>query len=192
MFINFVAIMLVNLAAATFLLALYVYLDLDDEARQKRWVPGFTMTGFIALATGLFMMWTWPLPGPHNIAFGEISVLLGTVLLGGAMALALSWDLVPMSIFAFFAGAAAVDVGVRIIALGLTRSPALAGAGYILTGGAGLLAPLMLYLRHSRLARTVAALMLLAATLIWAVIGYGAYWGHLSDFAQWVPPIMRQ
>jgi uncharacterized membrane protein len=51
------------------------------------------MSGFVALATGLHMIWNWPLPGSYNIAIGDLSVLFGIVFLGTALALAMSWRL---------------------------------------------------------------------------------------------------
>lgn len=72
--------MLVNLVAGLFLLAAHVYLGLNNTD-QKRWISGFGMTGAIALTTGLHMIFTWPVPGSFNIAFGEMSVLFGLRLL---------------------------------------------------------------------------------------------------------------
>ncbi|MUG92505.1 DUF981 family protein [Scytonema sp. UIC 10036] len=46
MFINYISLMLINLVAGLFLLASYLYYGLD-HANQKRWIPGFGITGAI-------------------------------------------------------------------------------------------------------------------------------------------------
>lgn len=68
MFVDYVALMLINMTAGLVLLALFVYKGLDDKD-QRRWVPGFAMVGLVALVTGLHMIWNWPLPGSFNISF---------------------------------------------------------------------------------------------------------------------------
>ncbi len=73
MFIDYITLMLINLAAGLSLLSAYVYRGLDEPV-QKRWVPGFGVVGAIALVTGLHMVFTWAVPGSYNIAFGETSV----------------------------------------------------------------------------------------------------------------------
>jgi putative membrane protein len=190
MFIDYVELMLINMVGGLFILAAYVYRGLDD-AHQKRWAPGFAATGLIAFANGIHMIWTWPLPGSYNAAYGEMSVLLGILFLGAAWALAKEWDLYVMGIYAFFAGAAAVVVGIRIIVLGMTLTPLLAGIGFILTGSCGVFACPVLALRKSRALRFIGALVLVAAALIWASIGYMEIWGHLASFAKYVPPTMK-
>lgn len=186
MFIDYLSALLINLVATFVLLSLYVYLGLDDP-NQRRWVPGFAVTGFISLSSGLHMLWNWPLPSSYNIAFGGPSVLLGIVLLGAALALALSWDLMTLGVYGVFIGAMAIVIGIRIIVLGMTQVPALSGVGFILSGVAGLLAVPTLFLRGSRAFRFLVALVPLAAAVIWAIIGYGAVWEHLAEFAPYTP-----
>ncbi|PMB17309.1 hypothetical protein CEN47_26115, partial [Fischerella thermalis CCMEE 5319] len=100
MFINYITLMLINLVAGLFLLAGYVYFGLD-HAYQKRWIPGFGMTGAIALVTGLHMTFTWPVRGIFNIAYGEMTVLFGILFLSASLALALGWDLLTVAVYAF-------------------------------------------------------------------------------------------
>ena len=57
MFIDYISLMLINMVAGLSILAYYVYSGIDS-ADQKRWVPGFGMTGAIALTTGLHMIFT--------------------------------------------------------------------------------------------------------------------------------------
>jgi putative membrane protein len=191
MFVDYVTLMLINLAAGLVLLALYVYLGLD-RANQTRWAPGFAMTGLVALVTGLHMSFYWPLPSSYNIAFGEMSAMFGVLFLGAALALALSWELVGVAIYGFFAGLAAIVIGIGMISRGMSEQPLLAGIGYILAGLGGVLAVPAWFARHSRTVRTIAALVLLAAAAIWAITGYGAYWQHLGDFAKWAPTYMQK
>ena len=189
-FIDYVALMLINMVAAFVILAWYVYKGMDDPD-QAKWAPAFAMPGVVALLSGFRMAWTWPLPGPYGMAYGEMSVLLGILFAAAAVALWKQWDLLPISIYAFFAGLAAVLLGVRIIDLKLTAQPAMSGIGFILSGLGGVFAAPTLCLRTNRYLRTLGALMLLAAAAIWAVSGYVAYWMHTQFFQHWVPLLPR-
>ena len=191
MFIDYITLMLINMVAGLFLLAYYVYAGLDDPY-QNKWIPGFGITGAIALTTGLHMTLTWTVRGSFNIAFGETSVLFGILFIGTSISLAKGWELITLAIYGFFAGLVAILVGVRLINLGLTQRPILSGIGFILTGLAGVCAaPTLWYFKNNRLWRIIGAIGLIAAALIWALIGYMAYWSHLDSFQQWVPLPMR-
>jgi len=191
MFIDYVSLLLLNAMAGHFLLAYYVYSGLDD-ANQTKWAPGFLMVGVISVVFGGIMAVTWPLPGPYSNAYSEMSVLLGIVFLGAGVALAKGWDLMTVACYAFFAGVAAIVVGVSIIRLKLTTHPTLSGAGFILSGIAGVFAaPTLAYMRSNRAFRTVAAIVVVAAGLIWAAMVYPEYWMHMKFFGKWVPVIMR-
>lgn len=186
MFIDFLTLMLINMAAGLVLLAWYVATGLDD-ANQPRWAPAFGIVGLIALLNGFRIAWGWPLPGSYNVAFGDTSVLFGAIYLGAALSMARGWDLKPLAVYAFFAGLAAMLVGVRIIGLKMTALPLLAGTGFILTGLAGILAGPTLWLKQNKIVRLLGVLTLLAAAAIWSVNGYAGYWVHLQGFAKWMP-----
>lgn len=191
MFIDYLTLMLINMVAGLILLAYYVYAGLDDM-HQKRWIPGFGVAGAIALTTGLHMVLTWPIRGSFNIAFGETSVLFGILFVGTSIAISQGWELITLAIYSFFAGLVAILVGVRILNLGLTNQPLVSSIGFILTGIAGVCAlPTLLFFRENRTWRLIGVLVLVAAALIWAVIGYLAYWNHLEGFQKWVPSTMR-
>lgn len=191
MFIDYITLMLINMVAGLVLLADFVYRGLDG-ANLKRWIPGFGLVGAIALVTGLHMVFTWPVPGSFNISFGETTVLFGGLYLATAIAIAQGWDLLSLAVYAFFAGLTSVVVGARIISLGQTQQPLVAGLGFILTGLGGVLAaPTLVYLRSNKSWRIFGAIVLLAAALVWAFVGFLAYWGHLDVFSDWQPPLMR-
>lgn len=191
MFIDYITLMLINMTAGLVLLADFVYRGLDG-ANLKRWIPGFGMTGAIALATGLHMTWTWPVTGSFNIAFGETTVLFGILFITTSIAIAMSWDLWTVTVYAFFAGLTSILIGVRLINLDMTSRPIVSGIGFILTGLGGVLAaPTLVYLRTNKAWRTVGAIALILAAIIWAFTGYMAYWGHLEGFGNWQPLPMR-
>jgi putative membrane protein len=191
MFIDYITLMLINMVAGLVLLADFVYRGLDG-ANLKRWIPGFGLVGAIALITGLHMTLTWPVPGSFNISFGETTVLFGGLYVAAAIAIAQGWDLFPLTVYAFFAGLTSIVVGARMIDLGQTQQPLVAGLGFILTGLGGVLAaPTLVYLRGNKNWRTLGAGVLLLAALVWAIIGYRAYWGHMKGFSDWQPPVMR-
>jgi putative membrane protein len=191
MFIDYITLMLINMVAGLVLLAGFVYQGVG-HAYAKQWIPGFGIAGAIALVTGLHMTLTWPIRGSYNIAFGETSVMFGILLVGASISLAMGWDLLSLGIYAFFAGLAAVVIGVRMINLELTRQPLLSGIGFILTGLGGIAsAPTLLYLSTNRTWRILGAAILLGAALIWAFTGYLSYWNHLEMFQKWVPVPQR-
>ncbi len=178
-FIDYVTLMLVNMTAGLVILACFLWTDIV-AAERRRWSPAFAVPGLVATVCGFAMTFSWPLPDPYNIMFGEMSVLLGVLWLGAAWSLAKGWDLRPLGIYALLAGAAAVLIGIRIIDLGLTAKPMLSGAGFILTGLAGVFAlPVLVFDKHTWL-RRLGSLWLLAAAAIWAMTGYMAYWMHLD------------
>jgi len=191
MFIDYITLLLLNMVAGYFLLGLYVLRGLDDPL-HPRWTPGFAIVGLVAFVFGVHMVMTWPVPGAFNSAFGEMSVLYGVTFLGAALAIAHGWSLLPVTVFAFFSGMAAVVLGVRIVDLGLTQQPTVTGIGFVLSGLGGVFAaPTLLYLRSNRPWRVLASLVLLGVAAIWASIGYYAYWNHMEGFGQWVPLVMR-
>ncbi|MBN1458035.1 MAG: DUF981 domain-containing protein [Armatimonadetes bacterium] len=191
MFIDYITLLLLNMVAGYFLLSLYVLRGLDDPL-HPRWAPGFAIVGLVAFVFGAHMVMTWPVPGPFSSAYGEMSVLYGAIFLGAALSIAYGWSLLPVTVFAFFSGAAAIVLGARIIDLGLTQQPTVAGVGFILSGLGGVFAgPTLLYLRLNRPWRVLASLVLLGAAAVWANTGYYAYWHHLEGFGPWVPLVMR-
>lgn len=210
MYVDFLTVMLINLAAGFFLLIHFAWRGLtrqavvaeisDDEVVVTRgtvsradftdWVPGFAIVGFVAVLTGAVMMFTWPLPGSYNIAFGEGSFLFGAVFLAIAFAFGRRRLLHSLALFILLAGIVAIILGARIIDLGLTRRPELSGAGFILSGLVALMASVAIPFERVRVSlafRLVFSAAAAAAGVIWAITGYDAYWGHLSSFAEWAP-----
>jgi putative membrane protein len=120
-----------------------------------------------------------------------MSVFYGLLMLGAALAVAKHYDLLGLGVFAIFAGAAAVLIGVRILhlyallqagdagGLKITAQPYLSSAGFILSGAGGVLAGLALATRLSLL-RILTSICFLLAAGIWALTGYMAYWVHMG------------
>jgi putative membrane protein len=178
MFIDYITLMLINLAAGLALLAGYMYWGLG-HSNQRRWIPGFGVVGAIALVTGLHMTLTWPVPGSFNIAFGETTVLFGVLFVGTSLTLAMGWELFTLGVYGFFAGLVSLLIGVRIINLELIPIHLLAGGGFILVGLGGIFAAPALSLKENRFLQTIGAVVLIVAALIFAYIGLHAYWTHL-------------
>ena len=150
--------------------------------------------GLVATIAGFAMTFTSPIPKPFSMAYGEMSVLLGVLFLGAAWALTRGWSLLPLGIYAFFAGAAAILLGVRFIALSLTPTPLLPGAGFILTGLGGVGAGAVLWRHDIKALRLAGVLVLLAAAAIWAFTAGMGYWTHMKverpsqTAASWLQP----
>ncbi len=185
MFIDFLPVMLVNMVAGLVCYAVFLVFFIHRE--QRRAAPGFLVVGLIALVTGFRMIFTWPLPGSYNIAFGELSVMLGGVFFFAGAAVALGWDLLMIGIYAAFAGLAAVVIGVRILNLGLTTEPVLASIAFILAGIASILALPSVGFQKMKGLHWVAGVIAVASAVLFALTGYGAYWSHLASFAKWAP-----
>jgi putative membrane protein len=190
-YIVYLTLMMTNIAAALFLLALYIFRGFAAE-NQKKWIPAFALSGGIALATGLHMIFVWPMPSVYNIAFGELSIMLGGLLVAGAWAIAKSWSFVPLGVYAFFASLAAVVVGVRFINLQISKEPLVVAAVLILTGVSGVLAlpATFFYQRNPGLSRAIqwaAIIALVVAGGVLAFSAYTGYWDHLESFQAYKP-----
>jgi putative membrane protein len=192
MFIDYLTLVMSNMVAGTALLAYYVWKGLDDSD-QRPYAAAFGMVGLLAIVLGLHLSFTWPLPGSYNIGYGEATTLFGVVFLATAIALSQGWDLLPVTIYAFFAGVDAIVVGVRILSLGLTKEPLISAVGFVLAGLGGVFsAPFFKWFKENKTVRLLAALVLLATVAIWAVTFYASLWAHLESFGKWVPATMGQ
>lgn len=188
MFIDYLTIMLVNMAAGLVILAIFVLKYLNGD--RKKLAPGFLVSGFVATVTGLHEILTWPIVSSYNIPFGEMSVFYGVMMLAGGIALFRGWDLLSLGIYATFAGAASILLGIRLFSLNMTSEPLVAMGGFVLTGLMGVLSLPVYYLRQSKVVRILAMIALLGAAAIWAVTAALGYWAHLESFAKWAPSTM--
>lgn len=189
MFVDYTAVMLVGLGAGFVVLAHYLYRNPDEDQRQP-WAAGFFAAGLLGLLTSVPMIVGWPLPGSYNIAFGEPALFLSVAYIGAAITLTLRWEPLFPALYGFFGGLIALVVGVRIIDLGLTSEPLLSGIGYLAAGLGGCITLPAINWRDRRSYAMIAAVLLGIAAVIFLLIGYGAYWAHLTSFAKWKPATM--
>ncbi len=190
MFIDYLTLIMINMVAGTALLAYYLWRGIDEKD-QRPYAAAFFGVGLLSLVTGLQLSFTWPLPGSYNVGYGDATTLFGVVFLTTALALWQGWNLIPVAIYAFFAGIDAIIVGVRIFSLQLTKEPLISSIGFVLAGLGGLgAAPFFLWFRNNRTVRLIAIALLVITALIWAVTFYGSLWDHLASFSKWVPPTM--
>ncbi|MGB8214835.1 MAG: DUF981 domain-containing protein [Anaerolineales bacterium] len=190
MFIDFLSVVLINLVAGSVLLAYYLWKGIDEKD-QRPYAAAFFVVGLLGLITGLQLSFTWPLPGSFNVGYGDATTLFGLVFLGMSLALWQAWSLIPVSIYAFFAGIDAIIVGIRLYSLQLGQEPLLAAVGFVLAGLGGVGAfPFLQWFKDNKLVRWIAIVVLVASAAVWAVTFYGALWAHMSAFAKWVPPTM--
>jgi len=188
-FVDYTGVMLVGIAAGFVILADYLWRAPKAEERTA-WAAGFFAAGLLGLLTSVPMILMWPLPGSYNIAFGETALYLSVAFLAAAVTLALRWEPLIPAIYGFFGGLIAVVVGLRIWDLGMTQEPALTGIGYLAAGLGGVLTLPAIRWRETRWIALVAAICLAVAAVVFLLIGYEAYWGHLKDFAHWLPPTL--
>jgi putative membrane protein len=182
-FTDYLTLMLVNMVGAFAVLGSFVGWGIVSEGR-KCWAPAFAAPGLVAIVTGFVLTFTAPLPKPYNMPFGEMTVFLGVLFLAASWGIAADMKRWPIAIYAVVAGLAAILIGVRIIHLRLTAAPVISGVGFILSGLAGVLAPVYIGLHQSRPMRILAALYLYAVAALWALTGYMAYWMHLAPPAK--------
>ena len=191
MFIDYLAVMLVNMGAGLALGAHYLYVKPDKQFR-KSWAAGFFLVGLVGLVTSVPMVISWPLPGAYNVAYGEPALLLSALFIAAAVTLVFEWEPLIPAIYGFFAGIYALVIGIRILELGLSSQPFVAFVGFLLTGVGGMLVLPTLQWRENRTLAVVTAIILGAAALLWLYVGYDAVWGHVLDFAKYVPAIMHK
>ena len=183
MFIDYLTVMLINMVAAFVIHGLFIGRWMDTD--PKKAVPGYLLTGFIALATGFQLIFTWPLPGAYNILFGDLTVLLGGFLFVAGLSLQFGWNLVTLGIYAFLAGAVAEVLAVRVLTLPMTSQPLASAAGYAVTGLTALLTlPVLLFPKQKWL-RVLVMIAAFLSALAWALVVYPAYWTHMESFAKW-------
>lgn len=190
MFIDFVSVMLINLAAGLALLAHYLYVN-PKPGERRSWAAGFFAVGLLGILTSLPMIVGWPLPGSYNVAFGEPSLFISTAFLAAAVTLTFEWEPLIPSMYGVFGGILAVVVGLRLMDLHLTQSPLVAGIGYLTAGIGGILTLPAINWRSARWIAVLAAVILGISAIVWAITGYEAMWGHIADFAKWVPATLR-
>ena len=183
---NYITLMLLNMAIGMALLALFVWRGLSEK-HPAGWAPAFGLVGGIGLSTGLHMIFNWPVEGSYNIAFGEPTVVLGGLFFGAAISLAMGWNLWPLGVVGFLGGGSAILIGFRIWVLDLTLMPGLAAIGFVLTGLTGVLAAPVLALPDNRPLKGTAMAVGLAASALWLLFGLMATWGHLTEYADYLP-----
>jgi len=190
MFIDFLTLVMINLVAGTVILAYYLWKGMDEKD-QRPYAAAFFATGLLGTITGLQLAFTWPLPGSYNVAFGDTTTLFGVVFLATSIALWQGWDLLPVSIYAFFAGIDAVLVAFAIWSQQLTKSPILSALGFLLAGLGGLGAfPFFMWFKGNKAVRWIAILVLLATAALWSITFFGSLSGHIASFAKWIPATM--
>jgi len=133
MFIDWLTLLLVNMMVALVLHSLFMFRW--DRKGSKMVIPGFLLTGAIALIAGFRMVFTWPLPGPYNIIYGELSVLFGAFLFMAAPSRCTSAGICSPS-----ASTRCSPVPSRSCwesgsgSSGMTSEPLIAGLGFVVTG----------------------------------------------------------
>jgi putative membrane protein len=191
MFIDYLTVIMINLVAGSVLLAYYLWKGLDQKD-QRPYAAAFFVVGLVSLVTGFQLSFTWPLPGSFNVGYGDATILFGVVFFGTALSLWQGWDLLPVSIYSFFAGIDAIIVGLRLYSLHLGQEPLVAALGFVLAGLGGVGAfPFLQWFRGNKAVRWVAILVLVVAAGIWAVTFYSALWAHMASFSKWVPATMK-
>lgn len=188
MFIDFLTLMLINMAVALVLFALYVFFFFEKDS--KKMVPGFLVVGALALITGFRMIFTWPLPGSFNIAYGDPTVLLGAFFFMAGLAINFGWDLLTIGIYSAVAGATVIFLGVRIFDLKMGSNPLEAALAFVGSGATAILALPSIALPKVKWIRWLTALAAIVTAAAWVYVGFSAYWGHLSSFSKWVPATM--
>ena len=195
MYIVYVTLMNANIAVALFLLAVFIYKGIFSEG-AKNFIPAFTLTGAVALATGLNQTFTAPMPGSWNIAMGEPSILIGVLLLGVAWSIARSYSFAPLAVYGAMAGIVAFTIGFRVITLELGRDSLETGLAIIAASIPGMLSlPAAFFAKSSpglsRIFQWLAIIFLVVAAAMLAYASINGYVEHLDSFKDFVPIYAR-
>ena len=191
MFIDYLAVMLINLGAGLALLAHYLYVKPPKETR-KSWAAGFFAVGILGILTALPMVLTWPLPGGFNVAYGEPALYFATLFLAAGLTLTFEWEPLIPAIYGFFGAIYAIVIGLRIQDLKLGAQPTVALIGFLLTGIGGLLVLPTIQWRDNKQLALLTAIILGLAAIVWLFTGYDAGWGHILEFGKYLPPGMAK
>jgi len=190
MFIDFITLLLVNMAAGLLILTLFLLRGFGSPG-EKAWAPALGMVGLVGSLAGGYMALTWPVRqmGEYNVtwanpAFGEMSVLLGVAFLGAAVAVAKEWTLMPVAIYGLVAGIVAMVLGVRIFGVGLSAKPLATAVGFLLTGLGGPLVLAVVLAPTKRFLRALASVCLIPAAGIWLLTAILGYWAHMEMFSK--------
>jgi len=190
MFVDYLTLVMINLVAGSVLLAYYLWKGMDEKD-QRPYAAAFFVTGLVGMVTGFQLSFTWPLPGSFNVGYGDAATLFGVVFMATAIALWQGWNLIPVSIYSFFAGIDAIIVGIRLYSLQLGQEPLVAAIGFVLAGLGGVGAfPFLQWFKDNKAVRWLAVAVLLVSASIWAVTFYSALWTKWIIFAKWVPASM--
>ena len=180
--IDYLAVMLVNMAAGLLLAAIFVVWGLGRPT-ARHFAPAVGVVGLVAMALGLHMSATWPLKGGAtwaNTAYGEPSVLFGAVYLGAAWSLSVGRSIKWVSLYAVFAGVVSIVVGFTIWQQWLTKSPPMSTLGFVITGAGAILVPVAVFGQRIRALRVLAGVVLLVDSGVWAFTGIMAFIGHIE------------
>ena len=181
--IDYLTLMLMSMSGG--LLALGVFFiccSKNAEPQSKApWAAAFGAAGLVAFVCGLHMALTWPLSGPYNSLFGESSVMFGVLFLAIALATAKGWSWGPIGLYGLPLALSAILLGVLVMMFKLTMRPEMTMVGFITTGLGGLVAIAASSRLKSRTLSLIAGGLLIAAALLWALVGGMAFWGHLNS-----------
>jgi putative membrane protein len=187
-FINYLTLILITVASGIALLAQFVWKGLENESARRAFAPAFGGVGLLTFLLGLSMSLNWPLPGNHNIMYGEPTTLFGLIFLMTGIALSQDWDLVPASTLAFFAGIYSLFVGANILLAPTGQVLPATGIGFILAGLGGLFStPYLMFFHTNEKIRRVAVAFLLVTMAVWMVMFVASLWVHLQMYQSWVP-----
>lgn len=188
MFVDYLTLIMLNMIAGVALLAQFLWKALDNETDQRSYAPAFGGVGLLALILGLALTLTWPLPGNHNISYGETTTLFGIVFLAAAYALSQGWSLLPVATLAFFAGINALLVGTYMLFNRNAQEPLMVAIGFLLSGLGGVFAaPYLMFFRENKTIRRLAVIILLLTAVVWLILFSASFWIHLGNFTEWMP-----
>jgi len=188
MFIDYLTLIMINMITGTALLAQFLWKSLDSETDQRSYAPAFGGVGLLSVILGLALTLTWPLPGNHNLSYGETTTLFGIVFLAAAYALSQGWSLIPVATLAFFAGIDALLVGVNLFVNRTEQEPLMVAAGFVLSGLGGMCAaPYLMFFRDKKIFRRLAVTALVLTAVAWMIVFGASFWIHLQKFTGWIP-----
>ena len=171
-------------SAAFYLISKVLRTWTDPKARYD-YSLGFVLAGSLQTIIGLFMIFTWPLNGVFNIAFGEPLVYFGALQMSLGVCFLKSLKVESLFIFIFLGSLQCLAIGTAIIHYSLSADPVIVGLLFIGVGIALMLSTLSI---HKNWSLKIPAMLFLVMSFVWAIISIRSYLLHLNpndEFGKW-------
>jgi putative membrane protein len=183
-YIDFLTLPILVNSAAFYLASKVLKAWYNHEIRNEYSI-GFILVGFLQTILGFYTIFTWPLNGVFNIAYGEPLVYFGSLLICVGICFQKALKVENLSIFFLLGSLKCFAIGAAIIYYSLSADPVIVGLLFL---GVGATLLLTLISIHKNKSLNISAMLFLVMSFVWAVISTRSYFLHLNpndEFGKW-------